>query len=164
MPADQVELVQNPFGKPSLPSQGIHFNLSHSGDIVLIALAAGGELGVDVERIRHLENFEQISADFFSPKEVRELRRLPASRAQVAFYACWTRKEAILKAKGVGLSLALNRFDVPVDPVLQDPWPAVHITGDHEDEWRVSDLNVGPEYAAAIATRQPSPVLHCWAC
>jgi 4'-phosphopantetheinyl transferase len=164
MPPDQLKFVQNSFGKPSLPSQGVHFNLSHSSDIVLIAMAADGELGVDVERIRHLENFVQISHDFFSPSEVRELRRMPESQAQSAFYACWTRKEAILKAEGVGLSLEMNRFDVPVDPVLREPWSTVRVPANEASAWRVADLSIGPEYAAAIATRQPAPVLYCWAC
>jgi phosphopantetheinyl transferase len=90
----------------------VQFNLSHSGDLVLIALGRGRALGVDVEQIRMDVATENIAVRFFSDKERRDLASVPPVLQREAFFACWTRKEAYVKARGDGLSLRLEQFDV----------------------------------------------------
>jgi 4'-phosphopantetheinyl transferase len=110
-----VRFRHNDFGKPRL-APALHplvqFNLSHSGDLVLIALGRGRALGVDVEQIRMDVATENIAVRFFSDNERRGLASVPPVLQREAFFACWTRKEAYVKARGDGLSLRLEQFDV----------------------------------------------------
>jgi 4'-phosphopantetheinyl transferase len=110
-------------GKPALRSSGLHFNLSHSRHLALFAVSRERAVGCDIEF--HDERFlaENIPACFFSPAEIAELRGLSASDRLAAFFAGWTRKEAYIKARGLGLSLPLDRFDVSLAPSAQ---PALH--------------------------------------
>jgi 4'-phosphopantetheinyl transferase len=90
----------------------LNFNLSHSAGLALYAFARDQEVGVDVERVRFDIEHEQIAERFFSPYERSVLRSLPAEEKAETFFACWTRKEAFIKAHGEGLSLPLDQFDV----------------------------------------------------
>jgi len=102
--------------KPSLAgghaTSGITFNLSHSGGIALYAFTRGREIGVDVEQVRGDFDVEPIARRFFSAQEQIHLNDLPKAERVEAFFRCWTRKEAYLKATGSGLSLPLSQFDV----------------------------------------------------
>ena len=115
----QLRFTYNAFGKPNLdlPSGSwLKFNLSHAGKLALLAVTAGRELGVDLELIRPGMAQELIPEQFFSPSEVESLRGLPEEHQDAAFFACWTRKEAYVKAKGKGLSIPLDEFDVSLAP------------------------------------------------
>ena len=101
----------NAYGKPSVAGAGLHFNVSHSGDWAMLAVSAEQEVGIDIERIDPSFVQEQIPERFFSPREVAQLRSLPPSEQTGAFFRCWTRKEAYIKARGLGLALALDSFD-----------------------------------------------------
>lgn len=103
---------KNKQGKPFLKEKFLTFNLSHSGEMALVVVAKKRQVGVDVEKIRKEIDVKNISKRFFSTREVAQLTSLPSEKRIEAFYTYWTRKEAFIKAKGVGFSLPLNTFDV----------------------------------------------------
>src|SRR5262245_18954382 len=120
LPPHQLRFDYTRSGKPHLAADLAHrslqFNVSHSGEVLLIGIAAGRALGVDVEQIRADIEVGAIAAHFFSANEQGALGKLAAPLQVDAFFSCWTRKEAYIKAKGDGLSLALDRFDVSLLP------------------------------------------------
>jgi 4'-phosphopantetheinyl transferase len=150
----------NAFGKPSLGGEtaggDLHFNLSHTRGLGMLAVARGGELGVDVEQVRDREVDLGIARRFFSPQEVAALEGLPAALQNVAFYTCWTRKEAYIKARGEGLSIPLDQFSVSLAPG-RPPALVSHETDPEETRrWDLYNLNLGPGYAGALAVRARS--------
>ncbi|MAD79753.1 MAG: 4'-phosphopantetheinyl transferase superfamily protein [Pirellulaceae bacterium] len=149
----EVQIVANCFGKPELERKALFFNTSHSGDVVLIALCRDHEIGVDVERVRHLEEMEQLATKFFSPREVSELRAAPPQQMSAAFFACWTRKEAYVKARGHGLSVPLAEFDVPTSPDSASDWRAVQ--SKDSSRWYVRALPTPGDYFGALAAPVP---------
>jgi 4'-phosphopantetheinyl transferase len=120
MSPKRLSFQYGPFGKPMLRHDStagcIEFNVSHSGALVLVALSADRPVGIDVERIRTEVRSQEIAERFFSPSEAAKLRSLPASLRAYAFFNCWTRKEAYLKAVGDGLQVRLDSFDVSLAP------------------------------------------------
>jgi 4'-phosphopantetheinyl transferase len=150
-------------GKPALdPAQNgadLRFNLSHTDGLALLAVAPGRELGVDVERIRKGIAQEEIAERFFARAEVADLRALPADSQDDAFYACWTRKEAYLKARGEGLSIPLDQFTVTLVP--GEPAALLHVVLDPEEvkRWSLHDLDAGPGYRAALLVEGHDPKL-----
>lgn len=138
-------------GKPSLPDAPIEFNVSHSGDVVAIAFAAGSPLGVDVESEKRTSDLLAIAGRFFSPAEAEAVRN--AADVSAAFYRTWTAKESVIKAVGGGLSIDLQSFRV---------WPEserfTSVENASEDArlsgWAVRSLPVaGGGYHAAVAIR-----------
>ncbi len=165
-PAD-IQFTYAAQGKPGLPTpfsrgQPLHFNLAHSGSFALYAFTDVGEIGVDLEQIRPELTGDDIARRFFSESEVARLTRLPAEVRHEAFFNCWTRKEAFIKAKGIGLSLALDQFDVTLAP---DEPPALLRTGWDENEasrWSIKGINVGPGYVGAVAVAGHGWELTCF--
>ncbi|MFK7742382.1 MAG: 4'-phosphopantetheinyl transferase superfamily protein [Planctomycetota bacterium] len=158
---EAVEFRQGPRGKPYLEGQdagsGPFFNLSHSGQLAVIAVATT-ELGVDIEKVRRLESLNQIAERHFSNTEFRELDQLEGSDRELAFYRCWTRKEAYIKALGEGLSLALDSFDVSL---CEEPkFLACHDGRENLSSWSLVDVSPGPEFVGAIAMRHGGPTVH----
>jgi 4'-phosphopantetheinyl transferase len=150
-----------PYGKPSLTDTDIVFNVSHSGRAALYAFAPSGELGVDVELLAHTrDDDDDVAAQFFSSGEVATLAEQPSAERPAAFLRCWTRKEAFIKARGEGLSLPLQDFDVDFTPgrppaLLQTAWSA-----DEPREWTLVDLSdLFDDAIAALAIRAANPVL-----
>ncbi len=150
----QLEFSYGPVGKPVLApawAADWRFNVSHSGGIALYAFARGREVGVDVERVRPEYPGEPVARRFFSPAEVAALAAVPPDRRREAFFLCWTRKEAYIKATGRGLSQPLERFDVELTPGR----PAALLA--HRDEpaeaarWSMRNVDPGPGYAGALA-------------
>jgi 4'-phosphopantetheinyl transferase len=131
-------------GKPYLAGPDhdgwLRFNLSHSGGLVVIAVANGREVGVDVEATRDGRRLDGIAQRWFSPAEVQELRGLPDAERQAAFYRLWSRKEAYLKATAEGMSGTLAAFDALR---LEPPGGAAG--------WQFADLDVGEGHAGALA-------------
>jgi 4'-phosphopantetheinyl transferase len=138
-------------GKPLLDGGGPFFNVSHSGDVGLIAVTRWGEVGVDVERIKPISTYLDMADRYFTPGEVAALRRLPPGAREQAFFHIWTRKEAFLKATGLGLSHGLERFEVSVPP--DDPPRILHIDGDPGQgrRWCMRSFDPAPGYVGALA-------------
>lgn len=150
-----LAFITGPFGKPAISGPpdagGLEFNLSHSGDLALVAVSRGSPLGVDIERldarIEHLELAEQ----FFSPAERAALRSLPADEARTqGFFNAWTRKEAYLKATGHGITRGLHHFDVTLAPSEPAALLADRLDPLAVRRWRMAALSPGAGYAAAI--------------
>ena len=142
-----------PNGKPALADNraDLHFNLAHSGPLAVCALARGCELGVDLERLRPLEDADSVARTAFSPWEVDRFESLPEAVRPRAFYETWTRKEAFLKALGHGLARPLDSFDVSLGP--GEPPRLLRTLGDPTEADRFSLYAVDPEvgYVGAIA-------------
>jgi 4'-phosphopantetheinyl transferase len=155
-----------PKGKPELAgdtsSRALRFNVSHSHGLGLYAVTDDRQIGVDVERIRPDVAGEKIAERFFSPREAATLRELPAEVRQKAFYACWTRKEAYLKAIGEGITLRLDQFEVSVTP--GEPAVLFSIHGDSKEAsyWSLKALDPEPSYVGALAVKGHDWDLRCW--
>ena len=144
-------------GKPSLSGGDakLHFNLSHAGYLFLLAIAADREVGIDVEQIRDDTPFAKMAQWAFSPLEQAELFSLPEHQHRGAFYRCWTRKEAYLKACGTGFSVPSNSFDVSLLPEA----PARVITPDIQSRWHLYNITVPTDYCAALAVHESAAVI-----
>ena len=161
--ARDLTFSYGPQGKPALTGRfrdGLSFNVSHSHELALLAVGPGIDIGVDVEAVRPMNDIDDIAARFFSPREADQLRSLPASVRTEAFFACWTRKEAYLKALGSGLARPLDGFDVTFAPG-EPATLAVH--GDHGEtaRWCVEALSPADGYAAALVT-EGGATTRCW--
>jgi 4'-phosphopantetheinyl transferase len=147
-------------GKPRIcGGYRLRFNLSHSGGQALYALALDCEVGVDLEQIRPMPDCDSIAARFFSAAEVRDLLSVPPDQRVEAFFACWTRKEAYVKAVGDGLCLPLDSFRVSMLP--SEP-PQLDATGDSH-EWSLFDVSPGQGYAAALVGERSRTEVYGWA-
>ena len=163
-PAD-IAFEYGPYGKPDVPDAPVSFNVSHSGSHALFAIGPRFELGVDVEVLggRHADDL-LVAKQFFSPREIETLRAHAPSARPRAFLLCWTRKEAFVKARGDGLSLPLQDFDVSFGmgerpALLRTAW-----SSDEPDEWTLEDVSrlfprvvsgLFPKAVAALAIRSP---------
>jgi 4'-phosphopantetheinyl transferase len=167
--------------KPSLgpahAASGVMFNISHSGEIALFAFTRRREIGVDVEQLRSDFELEAIARRFFSVHEQNQLNDLPAQERADAFFRCWTRKEAYIKATGDGLSLPLTRFDVSLaagetnallatrpdgldtDGVAKD---GSKTDGSDAGSWLLREVPAGSGYIAALCVRGQDWKLNDW--
>lgn len=164
-PAEKVSFARGVYGKPALvsPDGGmLRFNLSHSDGLALFAVAFGREVGIDIEKVRAAAATSGLAERFFSSDEIAALRLLRGAEREAAFFACWTRKEAYVKARGEGLSLPLRSFSVTVDP---DREPALTRCGGEESElnrWMFRDVRPGPEWAATLVAEGRDWELRRW--
>jgi 4'-phosphopantetheinyl transferase len=138
IPPARLRFREGPHGKPYLdpPRLGLldfNFSLSHSGELAMIAVSAGREVGMDVEKVRPEVDAVAIADRFFAPEEACTLAGLPATQRKRSFFELWTRKEALSKARGMALA-----------PALREP---EHLGG----EWTVEPVDAGEGYAAAVA-------------
>ncbi len=137
-------------GKPALKG-GPAFNLSHSGPLAALAIGPAATpaigIGIDIERIRPIE--AAVARRHFSPAEHAALGQMPAADWLTGFYRCWTRKEALVKAQGTGLSMPLDSFDVS----LTDNARLERIDGDSPGNWRMIHFNPAPGWVGAVAAR-----------
>jgi len=151
-------------GKPALSGRfegALTFNVSHSHELALIAIGGRVEMGVDVEAVRAMDDGEDIASRFFSPREAAQLGALPAAVRSAAFFACWTRKEAYLKALGSGLAKPLDGFDVAFAP---GETPALVVHGDAREtaRWSIYELAPGAGYTGALVTEGRAVAVRCW--
>jgi 4'-phosphopantetheinyl transferase len=159
-----IQFVQGEFGKPKLAphllSSGLLFNLSHTHRLALLAVTRELEVGVDVEELRPIE--AGIAERFFSPKEREDLRSLAGSQWIEGFFHCWTRKEAVLKAEGVGIGVSLEAFDVSLLPgdraFLREFRPASGLT----THWNIVELRPAPGFIGALATEAALGEIGCY--
>jgi 4'-phosphopantetheinyl transferase len=153
-PPSALRFSYNEFGKPHLEGSrevcDLSFNVSHSGGLALIAIALARDVGVDIEVIDESVRTDEVAKHFFSASEVAALARLPQSLRTSGFFNCWTRKEAYIKARGMGLSIPLDSFDVTLIP--GEP-AALMRTEDSLDvsNWKIENLEIDSRYAGAIA-------------
>ena len=145
-----LEFRHGPRGKPYLEGDGPAFNLSHSGKLALIGVAHT-ELGVDVEKVRRLESLSQIAQRHFADAEYSALSALADEERELAFYRCWTRKEAYIKALGEGLSMSLDSFEVSVE--AEPKFLVCHDGREDPAAWSMLDVSPGPEFVGALAVR-----------
>ena len=158
---EAVQFKPGAHGKPVVCEEtdacDLQFNCSHSGDWALIAIARGIELGVDLEQHKDLPDAGDLATRFFSASEIRELAGLPPSQKTVGFFNCWTRKEAFVKAIGLGLSFPLGCFSVS----LATDKPATIVSVPAEcgaiNQWSMTHLGVCPDYSAAIVFAGENP-------
>jgi 4'-phosphopantetheinyl transferase len=163
-------LRQGRQGKPALVGEpgalaeagALHFNVSHSEGVALYAFALGRQVGVDVEHVRPVDDAEQIAARFFSPAECAALAMLPPDARLQAFFTCWTRKEAYVKAIGEGLSRPLEGFAVSLAP--GEAAALLHVEGDPDEarRWRLEALAPAQDYVGALAAEGHGWRLACW--
>lgn len=163
-----IRFLYNEFGKPRLEgsegARGLSFNLSFSGVLTLVAVAIDREVGVDIELIESSVASDEVARRFFSPNEIAALEALPQSSRLTGFFTCWARKEAYIKARGMGLSIPLDSFDVSS---IRDEMVTPLETGNSSSyisNWKIEDLNIDPRYAAAVAAagRDWSVALRNW--
>jgi len=152
--------------KPSLGpahvESGVNFNVSHSGGIALLAFARRREIGVDVEQVRPDSDLKAIARRFFSAHEQNELDALPTEEKAEAFFRCWTRKEAYIKATGDGLSLPLSQFDVSLAPGETSALLATRPDGSEAGRWLLREVPSGVGYIAALCVRGQGWRLNDW--
>ena len=166
LPPGLLQFGYNAFGKPELigasGAMGVRFNLSHAGSLALYAVAAGREVGVDVEVVREGVACEELAEMFFSRWERTALLALPAGDRRRAFFECWARKEAYIKGRGEGLSLPLDSFDVSLAPGEPAALLAVRDDRPGAARWSLRELTAGPGYAAALAVEGGGWRMRCW--
>lgn len=149
-----VPLQVTSYGKPyvvhdaTLPP--LQFNLAHAQAIALLAITWQRRVGIDVEQVRDLPDGLSIAQHFFAAAEAQALHSLPAERQTQAFFDCWTRKEAFVKAVGEGLSYPLHRFTVSLQP--HEPAPLLHVDDDPQanQHWTMITLQPAAGYTAAL--------------
>ena len=154
-------------GKPALAGEHftkLRFNISHSHELALFAIGEAREVGVDLEWMRPEVADEKIAERFFSAEEVRVLRSLPREIQSEAFFNCWTRKEAYIKAVGEGLSMPLSRFVVSLAP--GQPAALLSANGSPDDlevsRWSLRDLHPGTGYKGAVIAEGRDWELNRW--
>src|SRR5262245_61483501 len=116
----ELRFTYNEYGRPAVSDdqndRGLNFNLSHSAELALYAVTGGRVVGIDIEYMREDFASLEIAEHFFSRDEVAALKSLPADQRTAGFFNCWSRKEAFIKAKGMGVSYPLDRFTVSLAP------------------------------------------------
>src|SRR5215470_19934473 len=155
----ELQFTYNEYGKPAVSDdqndRALNFNLSHSAELILYAFTRGRGVGIDIEYIREDFATLEIAEQFFSKDEVTALKSLPTDQRTMGFFNCWSRKEAFIKAKGMGVSYPLDRFTVSLAP---GELPALLKVDDDMREaprWKMYELKPGASYAAALIAAEP---------
>ncbi len=165
-PPAQLNFQYNIYGKPALASSVqkklLDFNLSHTQDLIVYAFTSIRAIGIDIEYRRTDIEYEQLARRYFSPFEHAELRRLPLPLRQQAFFDCWTRKEAYIKARGMGLSLALDSFDVTVQLDAPVKLLASRESAQEATRWRFAPLPMSSDYAGTVVAEGQDWQVHHW--
>ncbi|MDD2542197.1 MAG: 4'-phosphopantetheinyl transferase superfamily protein [Desulfuromonadaceae bacterium] len=160
IPPEDVYLAVGEHGKPYLSTtaankEQLHFNLAHSGPMFLLAIATDRDVGIDLEQMNNDIPYPDMAQLAFSSHEQKELFNLPQHQQLAAFYRCWTRKEAYLKACGSGFAIKSNSFDVS----LLAETPAVLIEPGKPPNWLLVDISVPETYCAALAVHGSTPII-----
>jgi 4'-phosphopantetheinyl transferase len=156
---ESLEFGEGEYGKPFLAGRhlgcGLEFNVAHSGEVLLYAVARGRVVGVDVERHRQSLDVEKLAERYFAPGEVKRLLADGAVEDRLDnFYRCWTRKEAYLKALGTGLTTKLDAFEVTLLRGEPPRLLSTDVSGDAPGLWQFLDVPVPAGYTAALAVRK----------
>jgi 4'-phosphopantetheinyl transferase len=158
-----VRFQYNSFGKPVLGDEfaasRIEFNLAHSKGLGLFAFTLNRAIGVDVEWHRPDLASMEIAQRFFAPEEVKVLAAIEPSNRVTAFFECWTRKEAFIKARGMGLSLPLDKFTVAFGPNKIPTLLTADAGATSAENWTLHDVSPAPGYSGAVAIEQRDTVV-----
>jgi 4'-phosphopantetheinyl transferase len=154
--AASLKFAYDAFGKPSLSGLWtglVDFNVSHSAGASVVALSRVGPVGVDIERVRPVEDRDRLADRTFAAAESVAIRNVASGDRDRAFFTCWTRKEAFVKATGQGLSYPLHEFIVSVD--ADAPSPLLEVQGDRFEarHWTLRDLPAFERCVSALAVR-----------
>lgn len=166
LPPAEFRFTYGRFGKPELietsGAPSLCFNISHAHQLALFVFSWRRKVGVDVEYMRSNLSHEEVAGSVFSPRELEALGKLPAHNRAQGFFNCWTRKEAYIKARGEGISLPLDQFDVSLIP--GEPAALLGTAFDPPDarRWSLRELWPGLGYAAAIAVEGTDWNLATW--
>jgi 4'-phosphopantetheinyl transferase len=153
MQPHEIEFRANRSGKAWLQSRGtgLSFSASHSHELAIVAVASKGRLGADIEWVRKLPDRDDLARRFFTVKEQNEIESQTAEERTQSFFRCWTRKEAFVKALGMGLHYPLDWLDVPVGPLVDDATVTVHDrSAPASGAWALRDPEMPCGYVAAI--------------
>jgi 4'-phosphopantetheinyl transferase len=165
-------LVREPFGftptsygklelAPEVGGHGVKFSLSHSHMLALFAICLEHRIGVDVEHLKHVADWQQIADRFFSLPERRLLETTPEDKKTKAFLTCWTRREAYVKARGEGLSIPMSSFRILESPEGTVNVKAKQYSGD-ANHWWCQDLFPDEQYVSALVVEGYRSPLLCW--
>lgn len=160
-PAD-IHFTLNQYGKPFVAEQALHFNVTHSQDIALIAFNLNQALGVDIEKITREVEYLDLAQRFFAEEEIQQLTSVPVTQQAQVFFNIWTRKEAFIKAIGQGLSFPLTKFAVTG---LLDRPPALIRVDDNEFaklSWMFTSFVPATDYLAALGVAQKIKQINYW--
>jgi 4'-phosphopantetheinyl transferase len=146
-----VEIAYSEHSKPFLPANKIQFNLSHSKGIALYAFCLAADIGIDIEKIRPISDAQGIAARFFSTAEYARFQALPENKRNEAFFTCWTRKEAFIKAVGEGLSYPLDSFEVTFVPGEETRLLSIQGNEKEAAHWSLYSLSPAVDFAGALA-------------
>ena len=164
--ASLLRFTYNPFGKPTLAGetgdQRLHFNVTHTRELALYAVTRMGAIGIDLEYIRTLQNPGLIVEHFFSSREVRDWHSVSRENRRDVFFVGWTRKEAYVKARGMGLSLDTRNFTISLLPGEPARLVESKEQGVDVSDWSLFDLDPNSGYRAALAVQGHPARLLCW--
>jgi 4'-phosphopantetheinyl transferase len=154
------------YGKPALSdvpvASDLQFNLAHSGGLAVYAFTRARRIGIDLEHRRPVPDADQIAGRFFSIRERERLAALSPDEKQIGFFNCWTRKEAYVKALGVGLARPLDEFDVTLAPGEPPHLLAIADSPEEPERWRFQELTPADDYIGALAVEGHDWRLSCW--
>jgi 4'-phosphopantetheinyl transferase len=162
----KIQFSYSAYGKPALagdPSASeLQFNLGHSHEVAIYAFSLRRQLGIDIEHIRPEVSGDEIAERFFASEEIATLRKIPSNQRTEAFFNCWTRKEAYIKARGEGLTFPLGDFVVTMSPGEPARLLSVRDAPQEAARWYLQELDPGPGYAAAVAIERSGWELKLW--
>jgi len=148
----QLAFSYTSYGKPYLSHPSLVFNLSHAHEMAIFGVTRNRAIGVDIEHIRADLATDDIANRYFSKEEIRALRALPAEQRCAAFFRCWTRKEAYIKARGEGLSMPLADFEVCLEET-EELWLSNHQDPHEGARWQLRNVPAPAGYVAAAAVQ-----------
>ena len=161
-----LQFRYNSYGKPRLAAEcggdRLSFSLSHSRGVAVYAFTRDRQVGVDLEYFHHDVEFDEVAELYFSQREISVFLQLPSDRKRDAFFSCWTRKEAYIKARGEGLSLDLRSFDVAFAPAQPASVFSVGDDPNKTQRWSLADLSAPVGYTAAFAVEGVAPRIEQW--
>lgn len=151
-----IEFMYSKYGKPQVSGASLPFNVSHADGKAVFVLSSSADIeaiGVDIESMKRKVEVRLVAKHFFAPAEVEALFALPVSEQFAAFLRCWTRKEAFIKAKGDGLSLGLDQFEVDFAQVDRAALLATHYDPTDCEHWQMEDLGLEEGWVGAVVWR-----------
>ena len=161
-----IAFIHNEFGKPSLVPEmacdGLSFNASHSGSVAVVAVGRCGAIGIDIEQLRPMVDAESIAGRYFKPGEAAALAALHQQERTEGFFNAWTRKEAVIKAAGGGLSIPLDSFEISLRPGEPAVIIGGKLPGAAAGRWQIHHLEPAPGYVGALVAEQGAQLRHFW--